>query len=215
MPDIQKDCASGADSRVDKLRCSNHESRNKNSQGPSAINIHSNTAMLFRRRRGAQEASASSQRRSLISTSAYAVCVYCTFLRRPRCRHRVASSPQHPTTHHTGRAASFSEREPLKEANEGSTLGGYFGIATIPGRTQCGWSAKGLTRMTRLCKLEASSRRDVHGLVSFDSSLHFWCGVVVRVGGQTAGPGPCSPSVLATRMTGPALVKEEESTFDG
>ena len=211
MPDIQKDCA---DSRVDKLRYSNHESRNENSQGPSAISINSKTAMLFRRRRRAQEVSASPQPRSLISTSAYAVCVYCTFLRCPRCRHRVASSPQHPTTHHTGRAARCSEREPIEEASEGSTLGGHFGIATLPGRTQCGWSAKGLTRMTRLCKLEASSRRDVHGLVSFDSSLHSRCGVV-RVGGQTAGPGPCSPSVLATRMTGPASVREEESTFDG
>lgn len=76
MPDIQKDCA---DSRVDKLRYSNHESRNENSQGPSAISINSKTAMLFRRRRRAQEVSASPQPRSLISTSAYAVCVYCTF----------------------------------------------------------------------------------------------------------------------------------------
>ena len=145
--------------------------------------------MLFRRRRGAQEASASSQRRSLISTSAYAVCVYCTFLRCPRCRHRVASSPQHPTTHHTGRAARCSEREPIEEASEGSTLGGHFGIATLPGRTQCGWSDKGLTRMTRLCKLSPRCARVCE--LRLAAPLMWRCDV--RVAGQTPVLHLCWP----------------------
>lgn len=93
------------------VRYSNHSSRNENEQGPSSINnINCNTAMLFRRRRELEGVSALSRRRSLISTSAHVVCVYCTFLLCPRCRHREASSPQHATTHHTGRAAGFSEK---------------------------------------------------------------------------------------------------------
>ena len=94
------------------VRYSNHSSRNENEQGPSSINnINCNTAMLFRRRRELEGVSALSRRRSLISTSAYVVCVYCTFcfaLDVAIERLRLPSTQQ-PTTR-VGRAAGFSEK---------------------------------------------------------------------------------------------------------
>ena len=94
------------------VRYSNQSSRNENEQGPSAINnINCNTAMLFRRRRELEGVSALSRRRSLISTSAYVVCVYCTFcfaLDVAIERLRLPSTQQ-PTTR-VGRAAGFSEK---------------------------------------------------------------------------------------------------------
>jgi len=59
-------------------------------------------------------------------------------------------SAQQPTTRVVLQALARDD------ASEGSTLGRRFGIATRAGRTQCGLSGKGLTRMTSLCKLTPS-----------------------------------------------------------
>ena len=84
-------------------------------------------------------------------------------------------STQQPTTRVVLQALARDE------ASEGSNLGRKFGIATRAGRTQCGWSAKGLTRMTSLCKLTPSCAQ----IGELDSS----CGGV-RVGRQNGWPVP-------------------------
>ena len=129
-----------------------------------------------------------SQARTLMSTSACVICVCCFlyFALDGDIEWLRVFSTQQPTTRVVLQALARDE------ASEGSNLGRKFGIATRAGRTQCGWSAKGLTRMTSLCKLTPSCAQ----IGELDST----CGGV-RVGRQNGWPVPYT-LLITMRMSG-------------